>query len=633
MSLTKNRTNLLTNLLLSAFALLCVTMLFKTKLNAAHMPNYEWSNVEVYDMGSDTPDVAISINNGAKTNGQTFAVAIADKPSLVLPRVLKFKYTATDANGRAIDVTANYNGKKASENSWSGQSLLLDNSIITVTLNKAGDWSLQFKCEGQDLGTFTFTITGDKTAPTITTYSTETDNGMLIDAHITDNLGDAYIDYVGLASPEIISATETALSDYIQYVPLDNIYYEIASCGYDNGLFVIRYKVDEQTTNSMDLYEYIYYTKKDNLERASGDFQNSSTSGTYYTGKSRYVVTKEGTYCLYAVDKHGNMSYKTIDVRNPISSISNTLTVDDVSFENVVSNGTITGQKITVALNEEAAEPTIYGLIPSSTLAVAKTTFDSISSRLNNENSAAITDKSGAEYEVAKYWTATTDNLPCIAYHNNSGQLVKTNLYEWCLNNYEVITCTPSITLNNENAGNTTYNCKFVYSVAENEAYYFYCRNGLGEFVVKFINIDNIGDAEPNSSSSSSDSSNSNTTAAVTEVKEAAPITITYTVKKDDYMRKIAREHGITLEQLIALNPQVKNPNLIYAGQVLVISTTGSTVSTAEITATKTYTVLRGDSLYKIARKNGMTLAELKSLNENLFAQKYIYAGQQVLLK
>ena len=114
---------------------------------------------------------------------------------------------------------------------------------------------------------------------------------------------------------------------------------------------------------------------------------------------------------------------------------------------------------------------------------------------------------------------------------------------------------------------------------------------------------------------------------------EPTPITITYTVKKDDYMRKIAREHGITLDQLIALNPQVKNPNLIYAGQVLVISTTGTTAATAEITATKTYTVQRGDSLYKIARKNGMTLAELKSLNENLFAQKYIFAGQQVLLK
>ncbi len=37
--------------------------------------------------------------------------------------------------------------------------------------------------------------------------------------------------------------------------------------------------------------------------------------------------------------------------------------------------------------------------------------------------------------------------------------------------------------------------------------------------------------------------------------------------------------------------------------------------------------------LEEYKKKYGMTLAELKSLNENLFAQKYIFAGQQVLLK
>ena len=144
----------------------------------------------------------------------------------------------------------------------------------------------------------------------------------------------------------------------------------------------------------------------------------------------------------------------------------------------------------------------------------------------------------------------------------------------------------------------------------------------------------------PTQTTDTTDNSNSNdastsTETTTTETVDSAPITITYTVKKDDYMRKIAREHGITLEQLIALNPQVKNPNLIYAGQILVIGTTGGTASTTTITtdATKTYTVQRGDSLYKIAKKNGMTLAELKSLNENLFAQKYIFAGQTVLLK
>ena len=73
------------------------------------------------------------------------------------------------------------------------------------------------------------------------------------------------------------------------------------------------------------------------------------------------------------------------------------------------------------------------------------------------------------------------------------------------------------------------------------------------------------------SNNSSSNTDTGSTSISTETTVEAAPITITYTVKKDDYMRKIAREHGITLEQLIALNPQVKNPNLIYAGQTVLL--------------------------------------------------------------
>lgn len=59
-------------------------------------------------------------------------------------------------------------------------------------------------------------------------------------------------------------------------------------------------------------------------------------------------------------------------------------------------------------------------------------------------------------------------------------------------------------------------------------------------------------------------------TAAATAV-EAATTTIEtepvyYTVVKGDCMWKIANRYGVTLKRLLALNPQVKNPNLIYVG-------------------------------------------------------------------
>lgn len=42
-----------------------------------------------------------------------------------------------------------------------------------------------------------------------------------------------------------------------------------------------------------------------------------------------------------------------------------------------------------------------------------------------------------------------------------------------------------------------------------------------------------------------------------------------YTVKSGDSMWRISQKNGISLNEMISANPQVKNPNLIYPGQVL----------------------------------------------------------------
>lgn len=43
----------------------------------------------------------------------------------------------------------------------------------------------------------------------------------------------------------------------------------------------------------------------------------------------------------------------------------------------------------------------------------------------------------------------------------------------------------------------------------------------------------------------------------------------TYKVKKGDTLSKIAKAHKVTLKKLIAANPQIKNPDLIYPNQVI----------------------------------------------------------------
>ncbi len=44
-----------------------------------------------------------------------------------------------------------------------------------------------------------------------------------------------------------------------------------------------------------------------------------------------------------------------------------------------------------------------------------------------------------------------------------------------------------------------------------------------------------------------------------------------YTIKKGDVLTKIAAQHGITIEELLAANPTIKNPNRISEGQQIII--------------------------------------------------------------
>ncbi|HEY8341846.1 MAG TPA: CAP domain-containing protein [Calditerricola sp.] len=52
--------------------------------------------------------------------------------------------------------------------------------------------------------------------------------------------------------------------------------------------------------------------------------------------------------------------------------------------------------------------------------------------------------------------------------------------------------------------------------------------------------------------------------------KQAA---VPYTVKPGDTLYRIANAYGVPLWKLIAANPQIKNPNLIYVGQTVYVPT------------------------------------------------------------
>jgi LysM repeat protein len=60
----------------------------------------------------------------------------------------------------------------------------------------------------------------------------------------------------------------------------------------------------------------------------------------------------------------------------------------------------------------------------------------------------------------------------------------------------------------------------------------------------------------------------------------AAPTQQVYIIKSKDTLSKVAKAFGITLEELLAANPEITNPDRISLGQQIVIPAPGSGPST-----------------------------------------------------
>lgn len=101
----------------------------------------------------------------------------------------------------------------------------------------------------------------------------------------------------------------------------------------------------------------------------------------------------------------------------------------------------------------------------------------------------------------------------------------------------------------------------------------------------------------------------------------------TYTVQRGDYLVSIARKCGTTASAILAVNPSIKNWNLIYPGQVLKMPDGTSSVVGGSI-----YIVKPGDTLSGIAAMFKVTLTSLLKANPDITNANRIYKGQQIKL-
>ncbi|WP_048717362.1 LysM peptidoglycan-binding domain-containing protein [Bacillus sp. 522_BSPC] len=125
------------------------------------------------------------------------------------------------------------------------------------------------------------------------------------------------------------------------------------------------------------------------------------------------------------------------------------------------------------------------------------------------------------------------------------------------------------------------------------------------------------------------------TTAILSTTFAANASASTYVVKKGDTLGQIAKTYNTTVNELKSINKL--SSDLILINQKLTIAdsskstnsskttTTTSQSSTKTSSAAKTYKVVSGDSLIKIANKHSISLAELKQWNK--LTSTLIYPG------
>ena len=102
---------------------------------------------------------------------------------------------------------------------------------------------------------------------------------------------------------------------------------------------------------------------------------------------------------------------------------------------------------------------------------------------------------------------------------------------------------------------------------------------------------------------------------------------MSYRIQRGDTLSGIAARYHVSLGALEQANPQIKNPNLIYAGEMLNIPGQAGGASGG---SGGQYTVRSGDTMSGIASRNHVSLSALIQANPQVKNPNLIYPGQKL---
>lgn len=110
-------------------------------------------------------------------------------------------------------------------------------------------------------------------------------------------------------------------------------------------------------------------------------------------------------------------------------------------------------------------------------------------------------------------------------------------------------------------------------------------------------------------------------------------------VTSGDNLRRIAERNNVTVQDILSINPEITNPNVLVAGHKIRIPLPAESQEAKDLAATREaervekegldYTIRSGDTLSKLQRKFGTTVAAIQKLN-NMGNSTNLRAGQSI---
>jgi LysM repeat protein len=101
-----------------------------------------------------------------------------------------------------------------------------------------------------------------------------------------------------------------------------------------------------------------------------------------------------------------------------------------------------------------------------------------------------------------------------------------------------------------------------------------------------------------------------------------------YVIQPGDTLTSIAARFGVTVEDIVRINPILVNPNAIYPGQIIHIPLAGQ----LPVPYAPLYIVQPGETLSVIAQRFSIPVSALLQFNPQITNPNLIYPGQIIAI-